>query len=95
MPGGVAGIKVMVDQLKAAGVNVLWPYNPWDQGTDGGSDNRTKAGSDDAVCLPSFFFVSSSSFSWLFIGASSPPFFSFFSFFFFSLFPLLFFFPCC
>ena len=51
MPGGVAGINVMVDQLKAAGVNVLWPYNPWDQGTDGGSDNRTQAGIDDAARL--------------------------------------------
>lgn len=33
MPGGVAGVRKVVDQLHAAGVRVLIPYNPWDAGT--------------------------------------------------------------
>jgi hypothetical protein len=33
MPGGLAGVKNVTDQLKARGVRVLWPYNPWDLGT--------------------------------------------------------------
>ena len=28
-----------------------WPYNPWDQGTRGGSLNATTAGADDASRL--------------------------------------------
>ena len=33
MPGGLAGVARVTRQLKAAGVRVLWPYNPWDTGT--------------------------------------------------------------
>lgn len=33
MPGGLGGVKRVTEQLKAAGVRVLWPYNPWDTGT--------------------------------------------------------------
>ena len=33
MPGGLDGVKNVTAQLKARGVNVLWPYNPWDTGT--------------------------------------------------------------
>jgi formylglycine-generating enzyme required for sulfatase activity len=33
MPGGVAGLRAMIAQFHAAGVRVLFPYNPWDQGT--------------------------------------------------------------
>ena len=33
MPGGLAGVKAVTAELKAAGVRVLWPYNPWDTGT--------------------------------------------------------------
>ena len=33
MPGGLGGVTNITDQLKARGVRVLWPYNPWDLGT--------------------------------------------------------------
>ena len=33
MPGGLAAITKVTAELKAAGVRVLWPYNPWDTGT--------------------------------------------------------------
>ena len=33
MPGGLAGVRAAVDELHAAGVKVLIPYNPWDSGT--------------------------------------------------------------
>jgi hypothetical protein len=33
MPGGLPGVKRVVDELHAAGVKVLLPYNPWDRGT--------------------------------------------------------------
>lgn len=33
MPGGLPGVRAAVDQLHAAGVKVLLPYNPWDTGT--------------------------------------------------------------
>ena len=33
MPGGVRGLKEMVDQFHKRGVRVLFPYNPWDLGT--------------------------------------------------------------
>eukprot|EP01050_Picozoa_sp_SAG11_P011577 SAG11_NODE_1237_length_5426_cov_4.878543_4_plen_1325_part_00 len=33
MPGGLAGVKRAVDELHAAGVKVLIPFNPWDAGT--------------------------------------------------------------
>ena len=33
MPGGLEGVKNVTAQLHAAGVRVLWPYNPWDHGT--------------------------------------------------------------
>jgi iron(II)-dependent oxidoreductase len=28
-PGGVAGLRRVVDELHSHGVRVLWPYNPW------------------------------------------------------------------
>ena len=40
MPGGAAGLKVVVDQLHAKGVKVLWPYHPWDSGTHGQERNN-------------------------------------------------------
>jgi len=33
MPGGLDGVRNFTAELKAAGVRVLWPYNPWDIGT--------------------------------------------------------------
>jgi formylglycine-generating enzyme required for sulfatase activity len=33
LPGGLQGVKNLTDQFHAKGVNVLWAYNPWDQGT--------------------------------------------------------------
>ena len=33
MPGGIAAVRTAVDELHAAGVKVLIPYNPWDSGT--------------------------------------------------------------
>ena len=58
MPGGLPGVRAAVDELHAAGVKVLIPYNPWDTGTlrcgaggtCGGSENRTNA---TAVCKAS------------------------------------------
>ena len=50
-PGGISGLRHVVDELHAHGVQSLWPYNPWDQGTRGGSLNKTKAGIDDAERL--------------------------------------------
>lgn len=40
MPGGIAGLRAMVEAFHHAGVRVLFPYNPWDQGTrpEGESD---------------------------------------------------------
>jgi len=29
MPGGLPGVRAAVDELHAAGVKVLIPYNPW------------------------------------------------------------------
>jgi hypothetical protein len=29
LPGGIAGLRVVVDQLHKRGVHVLWAYNPW------------------------------------------------------------------
>ena len=43
MPGGIAGLKRLIDELHAAGVHVLLPYNPWDQGTHGGSFKKPVA----------------------------------------------------
>ena len=33
LPGGIEGVKKFVAQFKNSGVRVLFPYNPWDQGT--------------------------------------------------------------
>eukprot|EP00966_Prymnesium_polylepis_P007784 178859-Prymnesium_polylepis.1 len=33
MPGGLEAVGRVTAELKAAGVRVLWPYNPWDTGT--------------------------------------------------------------
>ncbi|KAL1503325.1 hypothetical protein AB1Y20_011377 [Prymnesium parvum] len=33
MPGGLDAVTRLTASLKAAGVRVLWPYNPWDEGT--------------------------------------------------------------
>jgi iron(II)-dependent oxidoreductase len=33
MPGGIAGLREMIDDFHRHGVRVLFPYNPWDQGT--------------------------------------------------------------
>ena len=40
MPGGAEGIKIVVEQLHARGVKVLWPYNPWDSSTRGSERNN-------------------------------------------------------
>jgi hypothetical protein len=34
-PGGAEGLSVVIDQLHARGVRVLWAYNPWDRSTHG------------------------------------------------------------
>ena len=33
LPGGLAGIRGFVAELRAAGVSSLWPFNPWDDAT--------------------------------------------------------------
>lgn len=33
MPGGTDGLRAMIDDFHKQGVRVLFPYNPWDQGT--------------------------------------------------------------
>ena len=43
MPGGIAGVKKMVDDFHRLGVKVLFPYMAWDQGTrDVGSPTGTQ-----------------------------------------------------
>ena len=44
MPGGLPNLAALVDELHAAGVHVLWPYNPWDQYTrdTGVSDEQAR-----------------------------------------------------
>ena len=37
LPGGLPGLKAMVAAFHRRGVAVSWPFNPWDQGTRGGS----------------------------------------------------------
>jgi len=46
MPGGLPGVRTVVDQLHASGVKVLLPYNPWDLGTRRDAQHR-----DDATLL--------------------------------------------
>ena len=61
LPGGVAGIKAVVAQLHARGVKVLWPYNPWDQGTRGGFPlNKTAASAADSTSLASLLSATDS-----------------------------------
>ena len=45
MPGGIAGLRAMVEDFHRHGVRVLFPYNPWDQGTraEGTPDWQTLA----------------------------------------------------
>lgn len=43
MPGGIDAITKFSKELKAAGVRVLWPYNPWDTGTHRDEQGRTDA----------------------------------------------------
>jgi iron(II)-dependent oxidoreductase len=45
MPGGIAGLRIMVAEFHRRGVRVLFPYNPWDQGTrrEGAADWQTIA----------------------------------------------------
>jgi gamma-glutamyl hercynylcysteine S-oxide synthase len=45
MPGGIAGLREMINQFHRRGVRVLFPYNPWDQGTrpEGARDWTTVA----------------------------------------------------
>ena len=33
MPGGIGGLRAMIEDFHQQGVRVLFPYNPWDQGT--------------------------------------------------------------
>ena len=33
MPGGLFAVGNVTKELQEAGVEVLWPYNPWDHGT--------------------------------------------------------------
>ena len=33
LPGGVEGLRAVVDELHSQGVRVLWAYNPWDRAT--------------------------------------------------------------
>jgi iron(II)-dependent oxidoreductase len=33
MPGGIDGMRTMIEDFHKHGVHVLFPYNPWDQGT--------------------------------------------------------------
>ena len=40
MPGGVAGVRKVVEQLHAKGVKVLWPYHPWDSSTKGQQEHN-------------------------------------------------------
>ena len=44
LPGGIAGIRSFVTELRAAGVATLWPYNPWD-------DSTREEGQPDATAL--------------------------------------------
>ncbi len=43
MPGGIDAITNFSAQLKSAGVRVLWPYNPWDEGSHRDAQNRSDA----------------------------------------------------
>ena len=49
MPGGLAGVRSVIDELHAAGIKVLIPYNPWDIGTRRCGDGGTCGGSVNAA----------------------------------------------
>ena len=42
VPGGTRGLRAVVKQLHAAGVHVMWAYNPWDKATSGAGQDETK-----------------------------------------------------
>ena len=46
VPGGATALRAVVNQLHAAGVHVMWAYNPWDKGTKGatGWDHKGRPG---------------------------------------------------
>mmetsp|Transcript_25629 Transcript_25629/g.59059 ORF Transcript_25629/g.59059 Transcript_25629/m.59059 type:complete len:719 (-) Transcript_25629:225-2381(-) len=45
LPGGLSALTNITSQLHSHGIRVLWPYNPWDQGTrdEGRSDEESLA----------------------------------------------------
>ena len=50
MPGGIKGVRQVVDQLYALGIKVLIPYNPWDVGTQRcGPGGATCGGDTDLI----------------------------------------------
>ena len=51
MPGGLDAVANVTKQLQAAGVRVLWPYNPWDTGTRREKIWKHHGDNSDAVTL--------------------------------------------
>lgn len=46
LPGGLDGLRDMTQQFHARNITVTWPYNPWDQGTHGGTGNGSALSKD-------------------------------------------------